>query len=193
MIVSDKTYAPPQARLATASDVQRPFYVVSKTKFMTLFMLTFGLYLLYWAYKNWQQFKQASGQPMWPIARAIFMLFYTHALYREANTLIKKNGRRHDWLPWDLASQFVVILLISHGLDGMSNRHPDNLWLDIASVALLPIQALVTFKGQRGLNAAAGDPQGESNARFTPINYVFMALGATLWCTMLYSMATTVN
>ncbi|AZD10500.1 membrane protein, putative [Pseudomonas chlororaphis] len=191
--MSDKLYAPPQAQLATASDVQRPFYVVSKTKFMTLFMLTFGLYLLYWAYKNWQQFKQASGQPMWPIARAMLMLFYTHALYRAADAQIKKSGRSYKWLPWDVASQFVVILLISHGLDGMSRRDPDNLWLDIASLVLLPIQALVTFKGQRGLNAAAGDPLGESNARFTPINSVFMALGATLWCTMLYSMATAVN
>ncbi|OLF51950.1 hypothetical protein [Pseudomonas chlororaphis] len=189
--MSDNLQASPQAALNTASDVRRPFYVVSKTKFMTLFMLTFGLYLWYWAYKNWQQFKQASGQPLWPIARAIFMLFYTHALYRAADAQIKKSGRRYPWLPWDVASQFVVILLVSYGLDGMSKRNPDSVLLDILSLVLLLIQALVTFKGQRGLNEAAGDPQGDSNARFTPINYGFMAIGATLWCTMLYHMATT--
>jgi len=188
MIVSDKLYAPPQAQLATASDVQRPFYVVSKTKFMTLFMLTFGLYLLYWAYKNWQQFKQASGQPMWPIARAMLMLFYTHALYREANTLIKKSGRRYDWLPWNLATQFVVMLLISKGLDGMVKRNTGYPLTDIASLALLPIQALVTFKGQRGLNEAAGDPLGASNDRLTPLNYVVMVPGVLVWALMLYGL-----
>ncbi|AZE51116.1 membrane protein, putative [Pseudomonas chlororaphis] len=95
--MSDNLYAPSQTELAIASEVQRPFYVVSRTKFLTLFLLTFGFYRLYWAYKNWQQFKQATGQEMWPIARALFAIFCTHALYREADTKIKASGRTFDW------------------------------------------------------------------------------------------------
>ncbi len=51
---------------------------------------------------------------------------------------------------------------------------------DIASLALLPVLAWITWLGQRGLNAAAKDPEGRSNARFTPLNYVFIVLGAVL-------------
>lgn len=186
--MSDNLYAPPQAELAAASEAQRPFYVVSRNKFLTLFVLTFGLYQLYWAYKNWQQFKQASGQPMWPVARALFAIFFTHALYREANAHIKQGGRTYDWRPGELATLFVVLVLISNVLDGLVRKNIGYPTVDLISLALLPLHGWVTWLGQRGLNAAAADPLGESNARFTPINYVFIVLGVLFWALGLFGL-----
>ncbi|MGE7957917.1 hypothetical protein ACQKQA_15270 [Pseudomonas sp. NPDC089530] len=186
--MSDNLYAPPQAELATASDLQQPFYVVSKTKFLTLFLLTFGVYQLYWAYKNWQQFKQASGREMWPIARALFAIFFTHALYREADAKIKASGRTVDWRPGELATLFVIIVIVSNVLDALVRKNIGYPVVDLLSLALLPVHAWITFLGQRGLNAAAGDPLGESNARFTPVNYVFIVLGGLVWALALFGL-----
>ncbi|QLL12493.1 DUF4234 domain-containing protein [Pseudomonas chlororaphis] len=186
--MSDNLYAPPQAELATASEVQRPFYVVSRTKFLTLFLLTLGIYQLYWAYKNWQQFKQATGQEMWPIARALFAIFFTHALYREGDAKIKASGRTFDWRPGELATLFVIMVIVSNVIDGLVRKNIGFPLLDLFSLALLPVHAWITYLGQRGLNEAAGDPLGESNARFTPINYVFIVLGALVWALALFGL-----
>lgn len=67
--MSDNLYAPPQAELVTPSPTVelQAFYVVSQRKFLTLFILTLGIYQLFWAYKNWQQFKLANGGDIWPV------------------------------------------------------------------------------------------------------------------------------
>jgi len=187
MDVSENLYAPQRAEGVSATEAQRPFYTVSRTKFLTLFLLTFGSYQLYWAYKNWQQFKQASGKEMWPIARALIAIFFTHALYREANARIKQNGTTYDWRPGELATLYVVIAIISNVLDSLVRKNIGFPTIDLISLALLPLHGWVTWQGQRGLNKAAGDPLGESNARLTPINYVFIVLGVLLWALMVFS------
>ncbi|MFJ7140456.1 MAG: DUF4234 domain-containing protein [Pseudomonas protegens] len=180
--MSDNLYAPPKAELVTpdAQAPLQPFYVVSRGKFITLYIVTFGIYQLYWAYKNWHQFRHASGQDLWPVARAFFAIFFTHALYREADAQLKRDGRSHDWRPGELATLFVVGLIVNNVVDALSRKNIGYPVTDIASLALLPVLAWITWLGQRGLNAAAGDPEGRSNARFTPINYVFIVLGALL-------------
>ena len=180
--MSDNLYSPPQAPLLhTEVQEQRAFYVVSRGKFLTLFVLTFGLYQLFWAYQNWRQFKQATQQPMWPMARAFFAIFWTHALYREADAWIKQNGRSHGWRHAELATWFVLLAIASKVLDALVRKNIGAPLLDFINLALIPLQAVVTFEGQRGLNVAGGDPQGQSNARFTPINYVFIVIGVVLW------------
>ncbi|QXH48590.1 hypothetical protein KSS93_12075 [Pseudomonas xanthosomatis] len=178
----ENTYAPPQPDLATTPEAtaQPPFYVVSRGKFLTLHILSLGLYQLYWAYKNWKQVERSTGEKLWPVARAFFALFFTHALYREADTRLKRDGNDFDWNPKELATLFVVIMLINNVIDVLARREIGYPFTDTASLALLPITGWVTWLGQRALNAAAGDPTGRSNARFTVLNYVFMVPGALL-------------
>ncbi|MQA55021.1 hypothetical protein [Pseudomonas piscis] len=180
--MSDNLYAPPQADLATSlpEAKQPPFYVVSRGKFLTLFILTFGLYRVYWAYKNWKQFKQDSGEEMWPVARAIFAIFFTHALYREADARLKRDGQDFKWEHDGLATLFVVVSVANNVLDSLARNNIGFPLVDIANLLLIPALAWITWLGQRGLNAAAGDLHGQSNARFTPINYLFMVLGTLL-------------
>lgn len=71
-------------------------------------------------------------------------------------------------------------MLISNLADVLSRRNIGFPIADIASLGMLPVTAWITWLGQRGLNAAAGDPQGRSNARFSVLNYVFMAVAALL-------------
>ncbi|MNJ20318.1 hypothetical protein D3C77_146510 [compost metagenome] len=186
--MSDNLYASQQAGMVTTTEAQRAFYTVSRTKFLTLFLLTLGSYQIYWAYKNWQQFKQSSGEDMWPIARAFFAIFFTHALYREADARIKQNGSTYNWQPGELATWYVMMVIIVNVLDTLVRENIGFPTIDLISLALVPLHGWVTWLGQRGLNEAAGDPLGESNARFTPINYVFIVLGTLLWGLILFAM-----
>lgn len=179
--MSDNLYAPPQAELVSATDAQRPFYTASKAKFLTLFLATFGTYQLYWIYKNWQLYKQASGEDMWPIARSIFAIFSIHSLYRNADARIKQNGGAYRWDPSELATFYVVIVIVSNVIGTLVRKNIGFPVLDYINFALIPLHGWIAWLGQRGLNEAVGDPLGESNARFTPINYVFIVLGVLLW------------
>ncbi|MFK3772612.1 hypothetical protein [Pseudomonas sp. NPDC089406] len=178
----ENTYAPPLPDLATTPEAaaQPPFYVVSRGKFFTLYILSLGLYQLYWAYKNWKQVERSTGEKLWPVARAFFALFFTHALYRVADNRLKRDGSDFQWRPGTLATLFVVGMLISNLTDVLSRHNIGFPIADIASLGMLPVTAWITWLGQRGLNAAAGDPQGRSNARFSVLNYVFMAVAALL-------------
>lgn len=71
-------------------------------------------------------------------------------------------------------------VVVTNLVDALSRNNIGYPLVDVASLALLPVLAWVTWLGQRGLNAAAGDPEGRSNDRFTPLNYVFMVLGGVV-------------
>lgn len=180
--VPETTYTPNQPGPTTAHPINkhRPFYVVSKGKFLTLWVLSIGLYQIYWAYKNWKQLERSKGEKLWPIARAFFALFFTHALYREADNQLKRDGSDFQWRPVGLATLFVIGLLISNLADSLARRNIGFPIADMVSLGILPVTGWIAWLGQRGLNAAAGDPEGRSNARFTPLNYVLMVLGALI-------------
>ncbi|NIF18689.1 hypothetical protein [Pantoea sp. Cy-639] len=180
--MSDNLHAPSPSELtAPARETEQPpFYVVSRGKFFTLYILTLGLYQLYWAYKNWKCFERSSGERLWPVARAFFSIFFTHSLYRQADNRLKQDGRAFEWRPGTLATLFVVAMLISNLLDALVRKNIGFPLTDAASLAILPVTAWITWRGQRGLNAAAGDPEGHGNARFSALNYVFIVIGALL-------------
>jgi len=47
-------YAAPSSEVAVAEKpLRQRFYVVAPIKFFILFIVTLGLYQLYWHYKNW--------------------------------------------------------------------------------------------------------------------------------------------
>ncbi|MDD0973163.1 hypothetical protein [Pseudomonas fontis] len=186
--MSDNIYTPQPEALVAVADDQRPFYTVSRNKFLTLFVLTFGCYQLYWAYKNWQQFKQATDKDVWPIARGVFSIFFTHALYREADAYSKQKGSTYSWQPGVLATWYVVMMIVAHVVGTLVRKNIGFPTVDIISLTLLPLHGWVVWLGQRGLNEAAGDPLGEDNARFTLINYVFIALGTLLWALTLFGL-----
>lgn len=58
-----------------------PLFHVSLTKLIIMFIATFGLYQVYWFYKQWQALKNYYDLDAWPIARSFFFLSFIHILY----------------------------------------------------------------------------------------------------------------
>ena len=79
-------YAPPASEIRGESPAgalqAHTFYVVSIPKFCVLYVATFGVYGLYWFYMHWQRYRRGHGQheSIWPVPRALFSIFFTHAL-----------------------------------------------------------------------------------------------------------------
>jgi len=79
----------PKASVPTADEkigyqsrnITARYYAVSTVKLIVLSTLTFGLYDLYWFYKNWVEIKRRENTKIIPWARALFASFYAFSCF----------------------------------------------------------------------------------------------------------------
>jgi hypothetical protein len=159
-------------------------------KFLLLNILTMSVYSVYWFYRNWKQIKLADNRNIWPVPRAIFSLFFVHALFADVDRHIKQRGIDHVWHPVLAATLFVVIAVFGaiNGQLTQFNFLPP--WF-LFVVFLFPLlYSLVLLPGQKAINVASDDVGGTKNARLTTANWIWMALGVFVWIANCYAIAT---
>ena len=175
-------YAPPQAEIRDMDEQQSlEFYVVAPRKFLILFFFTLGLYQFYWFYKHWSCYRAWHREPMWPVARAIFAIFFMHSLNREIEDSLSKSHAAHRWMPTACATGYVVFQVTSSVFDRLSARSIGSPTTDIVSLVLLLPVGWLLHASQKAANLACGDPAGRRNARLGFANYVWITLGGLLW------------
>jgi len=180
--LTDNVYKPPQSNLLQDSDTDtRKFYVVSKTKLSVLFLTTFGIYVVYWFYVNWRNYKDATGQKLRPILRAIFYIFFTHSLFKKVDSELSLKELEFNWSPSIVATLFVFISIARDIFSSFSSNGIDSPLTDILSLVILPIALPFLLKAQDAINISQNDMKGESNCKFTVYNYLWIFVGALLW------------
>lgn len=179
--MTDNIYAATTVDLTDTREGQSTFYIVSRKKFITLFITTMSGYVVYWMYKNWQQYRQATGEKMWPVMRGIFSIFFVHALFANVDKKISASGRSFAWSPKSQATLFVVLAILGRILDKMSAKDLGSPVTDALSMLTIPALMWVTLPAQNAINFAENDPDGSSNSKFTGANYSWMAIGVLLW------------
>lgn len=86
--------------------------------FCLLSFFTFGLYNLYWFYKNWRFFKDLYGWDIYPFWRSVFAVFFAHALLERINDLAVEKG--HPGIRSDAyATGYVALAIVQRVLDRM--------------------------------------------------------------------------
>jgi hypothetical protein len=171
--MQDNIYSAPESSLnldVNSSGVQE-FYVVSKLKFFLLFFCTVGLYQFYWNYRNGKQYKIANNENMWPVARAIFSIFFTHSLYAVIDMRAVEKDGSYKWFP-NLWATLVVVSLIA---DNIAGRFDGNeLLVNGFIFANLIARGFFVFQAQKAINIACDDVDGNSNSRFTVWNFLWI-------------------
>ena len=182
-------YRAPEVEVTAESSAVLPsFYVVSNTKFIVLFVATLGLYSFYWFFMNWKQYRFANREPMWPIARAIFSIFFAHKLFDQVAAKVRE---RHDNLFSDhasLATTYVAINVVSYIANRLSSRAIGDPYTSLLPLSMLPIEGWVLYRAQVAINLACDDPYGLSNSRITIANIFWILLGAVLWLLNLFGL-----
>jgi hypothetical protein len=170
--MSDNIYAAPESSLHVENELPlQEFYVVSKYKFYILFCSTMGFYGVYWNYTNWKMYKIANNEDLWPIARAIFSLFFTHALYAIIDMRATERHKAYKWYP-NLWATLVVISLI---LDNIFSRieFTESL-IYVFALGNIFVRSFFVYQAQAAINIACNDPRGLSNKNLTWINSVWI-------------------
>ncbi len=158
-----------------------PLYVVAPYKFALLFIATLGLYQVYFFYKNWSHYKANTGEAMWPVMRGIFSVFFVHALFRHVDFKINHEDRKFSWNPGSSATTFVLLAILSNGLDRAAGKNMGFPWVDLLSYLCLFLLVAVLYRPVQAINLASGDPQGSSNASLTFANIIWLAIGLVFW------------
>lgn len=114
----------PLERLAT-------YYPVSPYKFVILSILTFGVYEVYWFYRNWTFVRERDRSDIWPWARALFAPFTFHSL----RTDVFEGERAAPGIPGGLS--------ISYFLLNAAWRLPEPFWY-VAFLTFVPLLPTVT-------------------------------------------------
>jgi hypothetical protein len=175
----------------SAADTDAMFYVVSRRKFTILFLATLGFYSTYWFYKNWDRVKDASSyatdakSTIWPLPRAIFAVFFVHALFKKIKEHGKEKQQVRLWGNAAHANGVVVLLLLTNVLDRLAGKDIGSPYFDVLSLLILAPTLPVFLAAQDIINVTCNDPKGACNDKLTKANAVWIGLGVIFWCLLL--------
>jgi len=95
--------------------------LLSTTQFMVLYILSFGLYGIWWMYKSWKFFKEKDHLDIMPAARAIFAVIFIYSLFERIKQYAQTNGYTNDFS--------ILLCVIGFILLNALSRLPDPYWL----------------------------------------------------------------
>ena len=149
-------------------------YLAISPKRLALFsVLTFGIYEIYWFYKNWEAVKKAEGQNISPFWRAIFAVFFCHSLFKKVLESAKAHDYKESYSPGWLATAYIALLLIGNGLSkaDSSDSGLNLVWLIVALITFIPllsVQKAINFNNGK-IKEGAILKQGFSGGEVTLI------------------------
>jgi hypothetical protein len=126
-------YQTPAAAPTDAAPQAQPgalFFTVGAPKLITMSICTFGLYHIYWFYRNWILIQKRSTTPMMPLPRSIFSLIFCYACFRQIELAEKAANIRS---PLNATAAAILYILFQ-----FSARLPDPAGA-IVFLAFLPI------------------------------------------------------
>lgn len=144
--------------------------LVDGNKFIILFVLSLGLYAIWWMYKSWRFFQQKEEPDMMPAARAILGIFWAFPLFERIQKYAKENGYTSTYSSG--------LLFVGYFCMNLSSRLPDPIGL----VAIFAFVFLIP--PVRALNFAimnADDYDGQEVERYSAGQMAIVAFGIIFW------------
>ena len=162
-----------------------PFFPVSEGKLITLYLLSFGLYGIYWFYQNWKYQQPLMDKKIYPALRALLSIFYVYSLFKRIDSQASQLDDEHRFNTRVYAALFIITMILSNVFDhAFGTDHPEDIINNVLIVASLLLFALSTIpmvKAQATANRVNGDLLGYLNHRYSFWNYLLILTGSILW------------
>ncbi|MEM6638349.1 MAG: hypothetical protein AAF610_00465 [Pseudomonadota bacterium] len=189
---NENIYKPPEAELGTTTktetETNRKYYVVSKRKYYALSILTFGLYYVFWFYKNYSLIRARTGESLWPAARGLFSVFFAHNLCNRVNADLEESQYSFNWNPAYTATLYVLVSILANVVSRIESGGDDLGLTDVIVFVLIPVLAVGFFPAQKAINIVSGDSHGLSNNNFSGLNLFFIVVFSLAWALVLLGM-----
>jgi hypothetical protein len=178
-------YKPPEAKLVDEQDnsVANKFFIVSPGKFLILYLGTFGLYDIYWSYKNWSNYRNATSGTQWPIARAIFAPFFAHSLFKKI--ALSDKDEKSNWPHVLYATVYLLLSILNYISDLLIGKQFGPTVSSIVTVFILFGLCWSVYQVQLKVNLMSDPVKGEENSNFTFLNIFWISFGLLIWFSVL--------
>lgn len=159
---------------------ERHYFTVSQYKLSVMYLMTLGLYAVYWFYKNWKLQQPLMDKKISPVWRSIFSIFFTHSLFDRVRVSADQQNTVSKYSYSFMATLFVSLVVVSNILGNIESGDVVGVitivGLFLSVVALYPLYVI-----QGIVNNINKDPHGVFNNEMTLINYAFIVIGAVMW------------
>lgn len=181
---------------ALLGDLPKPFYVVSFSKFLWLFIGTFGTYELFWVRCHWLQQKLLTGEPMQPFWRGVFDIFWIRSLFRTIDETRNSKNIEYSWSWSALSALFIAVIILDRSTTRLSwNSSIDwrvtNMFYLLGFV-FLALRGWIMWQAQKLANLVSGDPKGSSNTKLVWWQYIAITIMGALvllsTCVVIYEL-----
>src|SRR6188768_150743 len=143
------------------------FFTTSTTKLILMSLSTFGIYELYWFYKNWVSIKN-TGKKCRPFWRALFSHFFAYSCFNHIRDAMSRNKVDEIFPSGFLAIAYFILVVLW--------RLPDPYAL-ISILSFAPI--IIANKAALAVNKAQF-PDFVNNERYSKWNLLTILLGGIL-------------
>lgn len=152
-----------------AARPELPYFSVSTTKLLVMTFCTFGLYEVYWFYKNWSLIKKRDSLNIRPFWRAFFSIFFCHACFEDIHAGAEKLGLQKNFSAAALSAGWILATI--------AWRLPDPYWLltYCAVLFMIPVQGVANE-----INRSAS-PDHEINSRYGGWNIFGIVVGGIMF------------
>ena len=182
--MSNEIYNAPQAELANENDQAnaKEFFIVSTRKLWIMGLVTMGIYLIFWNYYHWRNYRQSiNDQSIWPVPRAIFSLFFIGSLMK----LISEAFENKTGEAWAY-TKYVVIYIFVSLISWFTSLIGDDSQVFIIIDVLFLIFGTILFiysvvPAQERANKVCGDHDGLINNKLTAANIIWIILFVLFW------------
>jgi hypothetical protein len=158
----------PPSRPAAPDPAAIALHPMDVTKLVVMSTATFGLYNLFWFYRNWTLRNVHRRREVWPLARAFFSALFAYSLFDDVAWEVARVGREPAWHPGWMG----LLYFILHALW----RLPDPYWF-LCFGAVIPLA--VVQASINGANRACPAPL-PVNDGYSALNLVGILLGGVL-------------
>lgn len=145
-----------------------PYYRVGTWKLAVLSLCTFGLYGVYWHYKQWMAENEIRKVKVSAGVYAFFAVFTAYSLFSSIKATLESDGDQPGFSPGLFAAAYAV-LVISWRLPGALGLI-GFLWF----IPIVPIQRAIN------LNARKHDPYADLNENWEWWAFLLTAMGTVL-------------
>ncbi len=160
------------------------YYPISVTKFVVLYISTFGAYSFFWAYKNWQWVRDGEGKAVMPFWRAVFLIITNFSLFsRIAHAGPDGGSRLLQWLYAPAAFTIMIVEIVTNSADRVE-AIPDWVFL-FQIVSMLVTIPFVQYI--RAINAENSNVVAK-NSEFTWHSWVAVGVGVLVWSFILFGL-----
>lgn len=156
-------------------DITKPveYFPISILRLYLCTLLSAGLYLMYWGYRNWNAYKKTTRDAVNPWVRSLIIPLTAEPLFERMDITVKQNQNVEYYYYLDLITLFIGI----YGLNYPCNENWV-VYLRLIGLAAILLYPVFYFSAQKKVNQYTVEKLGKPlNKKFDPAEIFVILLG----------------